>query len=179
MDNRPIALIIVLLLLLPGALAMPRVPSEFRGWVIIEGRYARDGTVITVLDDSGTVCGASIVTDGHYGPLSCSGDDPTTPNDEGADMNEPLTFLVNGQDINTKDAVRWRPGQSKEVNLLQGDLEEAAIFLISRSSTLDSFSVLILSFVVICSLCIVTMCGILLARFISSRKKRMRWLQIE
>ena len=180
MDIRPVAMIFVaLMLLLPGVVAMPRVPSEFRGWVIIDGEYAEDGTVITVLDSSGTVCGTSSVLDGYYGPLSCQGDDQATARDEGAELNEPLSFLVDGKEMNTRDAIKWKPAQAKEVNLLQGDIEKAGLLLVSQPSSLNPVSMLILSLVVVFSIFLVTLFALLLTKFIASRKKRARGLQGE
>jgi hypothetical protein len=167
------------MLLLPSASAVPRVPSEFRGWVIISGAYARDGTEIKVLDGSGTVCGVSVVEDGYYGPLSCLGDDSSTGIDEGAELNEPLTFMVDGMDLGTKDSVRWQPGLEKEVNLLKGDVKEAELFLLRQGNPSDTVSLLILSALVICSLCLITFVSLYLSKFVSGRKKKLRGLQVE
>jgi len=174
MDNRVIALIsalFVAMLLVPGALAMPRVPSEFSGWVIIDGAYAKDGTAVIVTDESGTVCGASLVKDGRYGPLSCQGDDPSTSVDEGPAQNEPLTFRVNGLKLNTGGSIVWRPAQVKEVNLVRGDVEKAGLFMQGKLNQSDSLLMISLSLLVICSLWLITFAALLLAKYTASKKK--------
>lgn len=160
-------------------MAMPRVPSEFRGWVIIDGKYAPDGTVITVLDKTGIVCGSATVKEGLYGPLSCQGDDPLTSEDEGAELNEPLTFLVGARELNTDNAIKWQPGQAREVNLVQGEVEDAEYFFKNQPDPWDQNFMIILSLLVIASLWIITAAVLALLRFISNKKKKVRWLQVE
>jgi hypothetical protein len=56
------------------------------------------GTTVLALDPDGIVCGATVVThEGQYGLLACYGDDPTTPEDEGAVSGDVITFTINGQ----------------------------------------------------------------------------------
>jgi len=44
------------------------------------------------------VCGAAtIARAGQYGVLPCYGDDPTTPDDEGAQAGDTIRLQVNGQ----------------------------------------------------------------------------------
>jgi hypothetical protein len=56
------------------------------------------GTTVLAVDPNGAVCGATPVTQaGQYGLLACYGDDPTTPEDEGARPGDTIRLVVNGQ----------------------------------------------------------------------------------
>jgi len=60
------------------------------------------GTEVLALDPDGVVCGATVVTtEGQYGLLACYGDDPTTPEDEGARPGDIIRLVVDGQTLNT------------------------------------------------------------------------------
>jgi hypothetical protein len=55
------------------------------------------GAVVRVFDPDSVQCGEIAVShEGWYGLLPCYADDPTTPGDEGAQVNDPLHFTVNG-----------------------------------------------------------------------------------
>jgi len=55
-------------------------------------------TVVQAIDPNGVVCGATVVTtQGQYGLLACYGDDPTTPEDEGAMPGDTIQLVVDGQ----------------------------------------------------------------------------------
>jgi len=67
----------------------------------------KKGDVITVVDPDQVVCGKYMIkTPGQYGFLHVYGDDPATPIDEGAEISDPLTFLLNGKLIMT-DHIIW------------------------------------------------------------------------
>ncbi len=82
--------------------------------------HASDGTPLPVgatvlaLDPDGVVCGAAVVTtEGQYGLLACYGDDPTTPEDEGARPGDTIQLVVDGQVLATgtwaaHGARQWR-----------------------------------------------------------------------
>jgi hypothetical protein len=56
------------------------------------------GATVLALDSDGVVCGATLIThEGQYGLLACYGDDPTTPEDEGAQPGDTIQLLVEGQ----------------------------------------------------------------------------------
>jgi hypothetical protein len=73
------------------------------------------GTEVLALDPDGTVCGATVVTaEGQYGLLACYGDDPTTPEDEGARPGDIIQLVVDDQILGmgtwTAHGERqWRP----------------------------------------------------------------------
>jgi len=53
---------------------------------------------VLALDPDGVVCGATVVThEGQYGLLACYGDDPTTPEDEGAQPGDTIQLVAEGQ----------------------------------------------------------------------------------
>lgn len=61
------------------------------------------GAVIAIFDAQGVQCGEFIVTHaGQYGLMPCYGDDPLTPQDEGATPGDVLHFTINGQAAQTK-----------------------------------------------------------------------------
>ncbi len=89
------------------------------------------GAAIAVFDPQGVQCGAATVTFvGKYGIMPCYGDDPLTPQDEGAVLGDALHFTINGQAAQTEaisvngapvppnTVVVWSPAQSLwQVNL--------------------------------------------------------------
>ncbi len=67
------------------------------------------------LDPDGVVCGATVITtEGQYGLLACYGDDPTTPEDEGAQPGDTIQLVVDGQVLGggtwtERGDLLWRP----------------------------------------------------------------------
>jgi len=60
------------------------------------------GTVVQATDPDGVACGATVVMyEGLYGFLACYGDDPTTPEDEGAQAGDVIRLVVDGQELGT------------------------------------------------------------------------------
>ncbi|MCX8023405.1 MAG: hypothetical protein N2745_11615 [Syntrophorhabdaceae bacterium] len=69
---------------------------------------AKAGDEITVYSSRGILCGRFVVTkDGQYGFLHVYGDDPKTEVIEGAKVNEPLMFRLNGEPLQTDGLVLW------------------------------------------------------------------------
>ena len=75
--------------------------ASFSGALILDStatgqvRDAAVGDEVAVYDGSGILCGRFLVdSEGQYGPLIVYGDDPITPEDEGASAGEVLTFRV-------------------------------------------------------------------------------------
>ena len=97
-----------LILKASAATALPPIAAEFYGTVELDGRAAEPGTNVTVHDSSGKVCGNQTTRrTGEFGLLSCKGDDPATPEDEGAVNGEAVTLTVNN--ISAYNAT-WREG---------------------------------------------------------------------
>jgi len=72
-------------------------------------------TTVLALDPDGVVCGATVITtEGQYGLLACYGDDPTTPEDEGAQPGDTIQLVVDGQVLGggtwtERGDLLWRP----------------------------------------------------------------------
>ncbi len=70
-----------------------------------DGNLLPIGSVVEAYDQSGAICGQFFVTTvGEYGPMRVYLDDPSTPEDEGADVGETLQI-----EINTIPASAWPP----------------------------------------------------------------------
>jgi hypothetical protein len=103
----------LLLLLFGGTLALADARtndvSPTNTWVDIYGLHStfdgqplQPGDYVAVFDPSGVQCGEFVVhTSGSYGLLPCYGDDPNTPEDEGAEAGDILHFTINGFDAQT------------------------------------------------------------------------------
>lgn len=79
-----------------GVTAVPPIAAEFYGTVTIDGNPAPPGTGIAIHDAQGVVCGSQATArQGEFGLLSCNGDDPSTPRDEGANNGEEVVISVN------------------------------------------------------------------------------------
>ena len=89
-------------------MVMTQTAFAFPGWVIfwshdgttLDGNPVPVGTVITAVDNDGIVCGNTTVgnagtDDGDY-MLKCYKDDSDTPEDEGPNPGENVTFYING-----------------------------------------------------------------------------------
>jgi hypothetical protein len=90
------------------------------------GQPVPPGASVAVYDPQGVQCGGFVVTQaGAYGIMPCYGDDPETPLvDEGAVLNDPLLFTINGATARTEvvsidttnvpstTIVAWGPAQS-------------------------------------------------------------------
>jgi len=106
-------------------------PSEISGlrypasratnvWVDFYGETdAAPGAVIQAIDPDGVVCGATVVSiPGQFGLLPCYGDDPDTPEDEGAQPGDVIRLLageeVVGLGLWAGPGERWRvtPGDA-------------------------------------------------------------------
>jgi len=75
---------------------------------LADGQPAPKGAVVQVFDADGVVCGAGVVTvPGQYGLLACYGDDPTTPEDEGASPGDALSFTIGGQPVSASQEAVW------------------------------------------------------------------------
>jgi hypothetical protein len=90
-------------------LQVPPSSPQFLGvppsstWVNFYGSTSLPtGTLIQAIDPDGVVCGAAVVTtEGQYGLLACYGDDPTTPEDEGAQPGDTVRLVAGGQELGT------------------------------------------------------------------------------
>jgi len=105
----------------PSSLKFLRVPPS-PAWVnfygtahLPDGMPLPVGTTVLALDPDGVMCGSTVVTiEGQYGLLACYGDDPTTPEDEGAQPGDTIQLVAEGQVLGigtwTEHGDRqWRP----------------------------------------------------------------------
>ena len=91
--------VIIFLLSLSAVMAIPPKPTEFYGTGRFFNANVPPGAVIRAYDSNGTMCGIfSVVYFGYYGTLSCEGDDPDTPVDEGAEPGDVITFKISIHD---------------------------------------------------------------------------------
>jgi hypothetical protein len=87
----------------------------------LDGQLLPVGSVVTVCDPEGILCGAFTVTQvGRYGLLPVYEDDPWTQVDEGAAPGDSLQFYINGvlATVTGPDQPVWTAmGDLKQVNL--------------------------------------------------------------
>lgn len=105
---------------------LPEAPSvtptpffmNFYGEASLNGVPVVAGDIITAYDPAGNACGKiTVTTDGNYGIMHCYGDDPGTPEDEGAEDGDSITFRVNGYAANYAGINIWSDLAQENVNL--------------------------------------------------------------
>ncbi|MGQ9517809.1 MAG: hypothetical protein ACUVT1_11130 [Anaerolineae bacterium] len=90
----------------------------------LDGQPLPAGSVIEAFDPDGVKIGRFVVVEaGKFGPMPLYGDDPYTPEDEGAQPGDRITFTINGLRALTSPA---RPIWSGEYGLMQIDLRTSA-----------------------------------------------------
>ena len=91
---------------------------DFWGNGTFEGRAVTAGDNIKAYDPQGNLCGSAYsISGGQYG-IHVQGDDPTTPQDEGAVDGDAITFKINGKTANiTGGSNIWTNNGSKQCNL--------------------------------------------------------------
>ncbi len=98
--------------------ALPPIATEFYGAATLNITDAPAGVNITAYDQNNNLCGSFIViNEGHYGALSCNGDDTSTGTDEGASDGETIIFYINGTRAATFGNATWKEGIYQFVNL--------------------------------------------------------------
>ena len=121
MKKKILSLTLVLFFIVLASLTVksfPEIAAEFYGTVLINWTNAPIGSNITVYDPDNVLCGQFIVSNtGHYGLLSCNGDDEETIIDEGAGPNDNITFYVNNEKAVMFGNTSWQSGIFKEVNV--------------------------------------------------------------
>jgi len=95
------------------------INADFYGDILIDGKSAPVGTVITAYDPEGVLCSRYTVKKaGRFGFQHVYGDDKTTPIDEGAQRGDVITFYVNGQPAISDGSSVWiSDGALIEINL--------------------------------------------------------------
>jgi len=110
--------LLLLLALLPIAMAVPGIPSDFYGTVTIDGAPAPAGTVVDAYIGAELFAQFTVTTAGSYGLMPVTGDDPDTSGKEGGVNGESVTFRVDNAIVSQTGT--WAQGQSVEVNLVRG-----------------------------------------------------------
>ena len=94
---------------------IPLHPCDFYGSEESPGTLIA-GLSVTAVDPDGIVIGSILITtNGQYGFLSCSADDPTTPEDEGAADGDIITFYTGG--IKQQKQAVFESGDAVNVDL--------------------------------------------------------------
>ncbi len=106
-------LLLGFLLLINVAIALPPIAQEFYGVVLFSGSPAPPLTKIEAfyieqLNFTEQLCGSfSTVEPGKYGLLSCNGDDPATPDVEGAYEGQIITFKITTFNASVPNGTNW------------------------------------------------------------------------
>jgi len=84
--------------------------------------FVQIGDVITAKDPNGVICGLAYVGDAGTGEgdyfIHVNGDDPNTPEDEGAEEGDTISFFINGYPAKvTSGTPVWNSGGSHKVSL--------------------------------------------------------------
>lgn len=98
-----------------GAASDIDLPCDFYGYQK-NGIVLTPGDVITVKNPRRVTCGSwTVTTAGEYGFLTCQGNNPVTPEDEGAMQGEVIKFFLNG--VETKNRGIWQAGGTIQVDI--------------------------------------------------------------
>jgi len=86
-----------------------------------QGKPLKEGDLVTAFDPRGILCGRFLVRqEGRYGYMAVYGDEPSTEVDEGAEVNDAITFFINGYraGVAGNTPVLWTENnQRKEVDV--------------------------------------------------------------
>jgi len=95
--------------------------SDYYGYMEIDGEPVAPGTAFRVEDPDGIICGEfEVTTAGFFGYIHVYGDDPNTPEDEGAESGDALSFFVDNSPTYSSEDIIWvsgNPGVILEVFL--------------------------------------------------------------
>lgn len=95
-------------ILLVGVRGLPSPAVEFYGNITLRSIDEIDGDFVEAFDSDGVLCGNfDVVNEGYFGLLSCNGDDPNSPEDEGAVANETITFKLNNVSTRASGNRTW------------------------------------------------------------------------
>ncbi len=84
----------------------------------LDGQPLPVGACVLAFDPQGVNCGAfQVTTAGYYGLMHIYGDDPGTPQDEGAVSGDLITFTVNGLPASCDAPLTWQDKLAKRVEL--------------------------------------------------------------
>ncbi|MFH1505735.1 MAG: hypothetical protein ABIE94_01965 [archaeon] len=99
--------------------AIPPKPTEFYGTIRFFNTNVTIGRVVRAYDSSGALCGRfTVINPGVYGTLTCTGDDPDTPGDEGAVTGETIRFTVSNFNSTINGLYTWSSGTFRRVDMV-------------------------------------------------------------
>ncbi len=98
-----------------SAVAFSLLPSQFYGKLTIDGEHAPAGTEIAVYDKNRVLCGMFITEKNGEYIISCRGDNPDTGNDEGANEDESISFMVNN--LTSYPDIKWHGGSFQNIDV--------------------------------------------------------------
>lgn len=103
----------------------PDVPAAYYGDVTIAGEPAPAGTLVTAVV-GGEERGSIVVEEpGQFGGPMVGDEKLEVSGSSGDDSGEPVTFLVNGEEVEPESSVTWESGAHEEVSLdTGGDVAE-------------------------------------------------------
>ena len=110
-----ILIIIIAISILPNIEGFPVAPAQFHGDMIINGTYAKVGTKIFIYDNENNKCGSVSITESGKYVISCLGDNPDTPKDEGAKNNEVVTIKT---ESGKQYKVKWYEGSFTRLDII-------------------------------------------------------------
>jgi len=77
-----------------------------------------EGAIIQAYDPQGVACGYAVAhAPGVWGVMHVYGDDPDTPEDEGAQAGDVITFTINGKPAQVSGKAVWQERGRQEVRL--------------------------------------------------------------
>lgn len=116
--RKTITWIIITIMLMQLAIAIPPLPTEFYGSVTYYNNPAGGKTIYAYYTND-TLCGSfQITTAGYYGLLSCLGDDLSSGSIEGAVDGENISLYVGNQPASMFGDNTWNESEFKQVNLV-------------------------------------------------------------
>jgi len=110
-------LLLMCLLLVNEVFALPPLPSQFYGSVIINGIKAPIGTNISAYDLDNVLCGFTTTNEKGKYILSCKGDSFDSEIDEGAKPGEKIRLHINNIVANMSKDSEWKSGSFDEIDI--------------------------------------------------------------
>jgi len=107
----------------------PEWINVYCGAPTLNGDALMPGDMIYAYDPDGVMCGsAEVEPDGSYGFMPIYRDDATTPEDDGAEPGDKISFMINDVDVTTNPVIYWTEN---------GDYFELCEFISERCLTFE------------------------------------------
>jgi hypothetical protein len=112
---KKILFLLLFLVCIKSALALPSLPCDFYGSVTINGNPAPAGTEVKAYINSGEYDSFIVKNEGLFGIMTIKGDDLDTPIQDGGVNGDEVRFKVNGRFASQTST--WELGDTKELSL--------------------------------------------------------------